>query len=235
LAGITEYNWGADDYPNGATAQADVLGIFGREGLDLAARWTTPNTGTPAYNAFKIYRNYDGSNSVFGDLNVRATVPNPDTLSAFASVRSSDGKLTLVVINKDLQNFTPVTFNLTNLPSSGTVQSWQLASSNPIVRLPDTTFTNGLLSQTLPAQSVTLLVLPATIPSSLRIGTNNPPGQLELWLNGQNARTYIMQSSTDLFNWSSVSTNTLSSNSLRFLAPMTNSPQMFYRGQLSQP
>ena len=33
--GITEYNWGAEDHINGATAQADVLGIFGREGLDL--------------------------------------------------------------------------------------------------------------------------------------------------------------------------------------------------------
>ena len=31
--GITEYNWGAEPYINGATAQADILGIFGREGL----------------------------------------------------------------------------------------------------------------------------------------------------------------------------------------------------------
>jgi hypothetical protein len=36
--GITEYNWGADNNINGAVAQADVLGIFGREGLDLAGR-----------------------------------------------------------------------------------------------------------------------------------------------------------------------------------------------------
>src|ERR1051325_3787526 len=33
--GITEYNWGAEHHINGATAQADILGIFGREGLDL--------------------------------------------------------------------------------------------------------------------------------------------------------------------------------------------------------
>ena len=44
LTGITEYNWGAEGHINGATAQADVLGIFGREGLDVAARWTTPAT-----------------------------------------------------------------------------------------------------------------------------------------------------------------------------------------------
>ena len=41
--GITEYNWGAESHINGATAQADILGIFGREGLDMATRWTTPD------------------------------------------------------------------------------------------------------------------------------------------------------------------------------------------------
>ena len=34
--GITEYNWGAENHINGATTQADIYGIFGREGLDLA-------------------------------------------------------------------------------------------------------------------------------------------------------------------------------------------------------
>ena len=48
--GITEYNWGAEPYINGATAQADIDGIFGREGLDLATRWTTPDPSTPTYH-----------------------------------------------------------------------------------------------------------------------------------------------------------------------------------------
>ena len=42
FVGITEYNWGAENHINGATAQADVYGIFGREGLDMGARWATP-------------------------------------------------------------------------------------------------------------------------------------------------------------------------------------------------
>ena len=40
--GITEYNWSMTDYDNtiaGAVIQAEILGIFGREGLDLATRW----------------------------------------------------------------------------------------------------------------------------------------------------------------------------------------------------
>src|SRR5258706_1401630 len=71
---ITEYNWGAEGYMSGATAQADIFGIFGREGLDMAARWTTPDPSTPTYQAMKMYRNYDGSKSTFGDTSVSAAV-----------------------------------------------------------------------------------------------------------------------------------------------------------------
>jgi hypothetical protein len=80
--GITEYNWGAENHINGATAQADILGIFGREGLDLAARWTTPASSTPTYKGMKMYRNYDGNKSTFGDTSVAATMSNPDTVAA---------------------------------------------------------------------------------------------------------------------------------------------------------
>jgi hypothetical protein len=45
--GITEYNWGAENHINGATTQADIDGIFGREGLDMGARWATPASTTP--------------------------------------------------------------------------------------------------------------------------------------------------------------------------------------------
>src|SRR5581483_8266997 len=67
--GITEYNWGAEKSINGATTEADILGIFGREGLDLATRWWsyTPDPSLPVYQAMKIYRDYDGKKSTFGD------------------------------------------------------------------------------------------------------------------------------------------------------------------------
>ena len=60
---ITEYNWGALDHINGAVAQADVLGIFGREGLDLATLWGPPTVNQPGAYAFRMYRNYDGATS----------------------------------------------------------------------------------------------------------------------------------------------------------------------------
>jgi hypothetical protein len=70
---------------------------------------------------------------------------------------------------------------------------------------------------------------------SLQIGTNGPPGQLDIWLNGQAGQAYALQSSTDLVHWLAVSSNTLSSNSFEFFMPTTNFSQVFYRGLLSNP
>ena len=233
--GITEYNWGAEPSINGATAQADILGIFGREGLDLSTRWTTPDPSTPTYKAMKLYRNYDGNKSVFGDTSVAATVPSPDNLSAFAAIRTNDSALTIMVINKTLTGLTPLSLNLTNFANSGTAQVWQLAASNVITRLADVPYANGTVSNQLPAQSITLFVLPAAKNLRLRVGTNAAPHQLELWMDGQGGQRYLLQSSTNLTVWSAVSTNTFSSNSFRILVGTTNPTSMFYRGLLNSP
>ena len=68
----------------------------------MAARWTTPAASTPTYKAMKMYRNYDGNKSTFGDTSVAATAPNPDNVSAFAAQRRADGALTVMVVNKYL-------------------------------------------------------------------------------------------------------------------------------------
>jgi len=161
LTGVTEYNWGAENHINGATAQADILGIFGREGLDMAARWTTPDASTPTYKAIKMYRNYDGNGSSFGDTSVAAGGPNPDNISVFAAERSSDGALTIMVISKYLSGNTPATLNLANFPHNGSAQAWRLTAANAITRLSDLSFSGNSLGITLPPQSITLLVLPA--------------------------------------------------------------------------
>ncbi|SRR5579884_352791 len=159
---ITEYNWGAESHINGATAQADILGIFGREGLDIAARWTTPDPSTPTYKAIKMYRNYDGNKSAFGDVSVSDIVPNPDNLASFAALRSSDGALTIMAISKVLSGNTPVTFNVANFATQGPAQVWQLTSANVINRLSDISVTGSSFTAALPPQSITLFVLPAS-------------------------------------------------------------------------
>ena len=162
--GVTEYNWGAEGFINGATAQADVYGIFGREGLDMATRWTTPASSSPTYKAMKMYRNYDGNKSTFGETSVADSVPDPDTLSSFAAVRYNDGALTVMVINKSLTASPLANLNLANFAAAGVAQVWQLTSANAITRLGDINFGGNSLSLTAPAQSITLLVIAAAAP-----------------------------------------------------------------------
>ena len=160
--GITEYNWGAENHINGATAQADVLGIFGREGLDLATRWTTPSVGSPTYKAIKMYRNYDGAGSGFGETSVSAAVPNPDALSAFAALRSWDGALTTMVVSKALSGNTPLTLDLAQFPGDAAAEVWQLRSTNVIERLADLPVAGDSVTTSVPPQSITLFVVPPT-------------------------------------------------------------------------
>jgi len=169
LTGITEYNWGAENHINGATAQADIYGIFGREGLDMAARWTTPAVNTPTYKAMKLYRNYDGNKSTFGDTSVAATVANPDTLTAFAAERAADGALTIMVIGKSLSGSTQTTINLANFVHNGAAQVWQLTATNAINRLADLMIAGNTFAAALPAQSITLFILPKTSGSQPQI------------------------------------------------------------------
>jgi hypothetical protein len=166
--GITEYNWGAESHINGATTQADVLGIFGREGLDLATRWTTPASSTPTYKGIKLYRNYDGAKSTFGDVSVSASGPNPDNVAAFAAVRASDHALTIMIVAKTLTGTTPATVNIASFAASGNAQCWQLTSANSIEHLADVHRNGSSLVLTLPAQSITLLVIPSIAPPRRR-------------------------------------------------------------------
>jgi uncharacterized protein (TIGR03437 family) len=158
---ITEYNWGALGDITGALAQADILGIFGREGLDLATLWGPPTAGQPGVYAFEIYNNYDGNGGAFGTTSVEATTGNPDQLSIFAALRS-DQALTVLVINKtNAPLVSPV--GISNFQAAGTAHVYQYSSANlsAIVQQPDISLSAGAIPCTFPAYSLTLFVLPA--------------------------------------------------------------------------
>lgn len=160
--GITEYNWGAERHVSGALAQADVLGIFGREGLDLAARWATPDASTPAFKAIKMYRNYDGAGSTFGEVSVSATGPDPDDVAVFAAERERDGAITVMVVNKRFEGTTPMTLRIDNVTPRAPAERWQLDAGNTIARLDDVAVEGGVVRAVLPRQSITLLVIART-------------------------------------------------------------------------
>jgi len=156
---VTEYNWGDEAHINGATTQADIYGIFGQRGLDMATRWTVPANTSPTFKAMQMYRNYDGADSTFGDTSVACVAPNVDNLSAFAALRKSDGALTVMIINK-IGGTTPVTLTLAHAAKSGSAQVWQLTSAGTIQNLSNVAWSQGVLNDTVPGQSITLFILP---------------------------------------------------------------------------
>jgi hypothetical protein len=160
---ITEYNWGGLEHINGALAQADVLGIFGREGLDLATHWSPPSSDQPGAFAFRVYRNYDGNGGRFGDQSVAATSADQAVLAVYGARRSSDGALTLVVVNKSDTARTS-SLALSGFAPAAVAQVWRYSAANlsAIVRQPDQAVTGSGFSATYPAQSITLLVVPAS-------------------------------------------------------------------------
>jgi hypothetical protein len=173
---IGEYNWGALDHINGALAQADVLGIFGREGLDLATLWDPPTAAQPGAFAFRMYRNYDGAGSAFGDVGVSATSSDQGTVSVYAAQRLADGALTILAINKTALPQTSA-LRIAGFSAGGAARVYRYAPTNlaAIERLPDVPIGGGATLTWAP-QSITLLVLPAaTGPTPTPTATPAPP------------------------------------------------------------
>jgi len=157
---ISEYNFGGLDSINGALTQADVLGVFGREQVDLATIWGPPSTSQPGAYAFRIYRNYDGAGGRYGDTWVRATSSDQGQLSVYAALRSSDGALTVVVINKTTGDLAS-TLTLANFSAGSAAKRYQYSGSNlsGIDALADVPVGGGSISATYPASSITLWVV----------------------------------------------------------------------------
>jgi Glycoside hydrolase family 44 len=157
---LSEYNFGALNSMNGALTQADVLGVFGREQLDLATLWGPPAATDPGAYAFRIYRNYDGAGSRYGDVWVQAESSDQSQLALYAAQRSADGALTLVVLNKTAASLaSPIT--VANFPPAAAVQGFQYSASNlgSIQTLPETSLSAGVLSASYPSNSITLWVV----------------------------------------------------------------------------
>lgn len=158
---ITEYNWGGLESMNGALAQADVLGIFGREGLDLATLWGPTKASDPWAYAFRMYLNYDGRQHGFGTTSVKATSGNQGRLAVYAAVRSSDGALTVMVINKTGSTI-PSTLSLAGFSGKSKASVYRYSSAKPktIVKKGSLTRHGSKLTTSFPGSSITLLVLP---------------------------------------------------------------------------
>jgi hypothetical protein len=169
---IDEYNFGGTESINGAVTQADVLGIFGKYGLDMGVFWPTATYASqvPGNMAFEMYRNYDGNKSTFGDEELTSSSANQGQLSVYAASRTADGAVTIMVINKTYGSLTN-TLSISNLTSTATqaqVYQYSGANLNAIVAQsavtivpPGSGSTTSTINATFPAQSITLIVVPS--------------------------------------------------------------------------
>ncbi|MEM7115476.1 MAG: glycoside hydrolase family 44 protein [Chloroflexota bacterium] len=160
---ISEYNWGGLEHINGAVTQADILGIFGREGLDMATIWDPPAAHQPGAYAFRMFLNYDGQNGRFGETSILASSSDQSDVAIYASLRDEDSAMLIMLINKtDEAVESPLA--ISNFVTNGTAEQYRYSSANlnAIVREADLPFANASLDVTLPAMSMTMLVIPDT-------------------------------------------------------------------------
>jgi hypothetical protein len=164
---FSEYNPGCEKAISGGVAEADLLGVFGREGVFAATAWPlSDENGNYLAAAFDLYRNYDGSGSVVGDTAVRSTTADAKSTSVYAFAHSDAvTSVEVVAINKQ-GTPQPVTLRIASAPTFKTATLYNLVPGQAAVSpapsaAPAVTCTGGTctLAFTMPATSATTIVL----------------------------------------------------------------------------
>ncbi len=154
---FTEYSYGGGNDITGGVAQVDILGIFGKYDVYAANVWDDTSSYLAA--AFRLYRNYDGAKSTFGDISVDATMSDKENSSIYASVDSTNDKLHVIVLNKNLDETIAGDFTIsgTNNYTSAEVFAMRDGSTN-IQKLSDISVSNNQFTYTIPSVSAYHLV-----------------------------------------------------------------------------
>lgn len=201
--GITEYDFGGHYNYSGGIAMADVLGIFGKYGVYAACYWGEAVGYIPP--AFRLYRNYDGENSTFGDISLPATNSDAVNYSAYASKDADTGSLHLILINKtaSVQSATVTLANADGRYENASVYGFDETNSSKIVTYDTVTgIEDGSFSYNLPAHSALHFVMAGNTPATpLEIETVDA-SNLRIRFKTHAGSSYRLQSSTDLKAWS---------------------------------
>jgi hypothetical protein len=165
---FTEYNYGASTDISGGVAEADVLGIFGRESVFAATYWplndSNPTDNTFVLGAFRNFRNFDGAGANFGDTSFSAVASDNSKASVYASYDAANtGRIIVVAINKTTAAL-PVSLTLADSHTFTKAHAWQLTSTSKLdaasssivpTAIADQAVSGNAFQATLPAYSVT--------------------------------------------------------------------------------
>jgi hypothetical protein len=161
---FTEFNYGGESHVTGGLATADVLGIFGKYNVYMANYWKMVNkTEDAPYSsaAFKIYNNYDGKGSKFGDTRVKAETSDIENSSIYGSTfKDNEDSLHLIVMNKNYDHDMNAIFDLAGDEyKSARVFAFDQESSTITERDPVTAIQNGRFTYNIPELTVCHIVL----------------------------------------------------------------------------
>ena len=158
---FTEWNYGGGSDITGAIATADVLGIFGREKVDMAHIWLLSSKEPFTFAGVKAFRNYDGQTGEFGDIGIAATNTDTVSTSVYASLASSNpNQVVVVAINKKSDASVTAGIRLAHPTSFGTAKVYELMGTSANI-VPAPALAAGALNAfvyTMPPRSVSVLV-----------------------------------------------------------------------------
>jgi hypothetical protein len=102
---ITEYSWGSLDRISTAMAQAEILAIFGRQGLDAGYRWVRPDSNqVMLLDAFRMFLSYDNAGGRVLGNSIQSTSSDFDTASGYGVVNGNT--LFIALFNKSTSSQT---------------------------------------------------------------------------------------------------------------------------------
>jgi hypothetical protein len=125
---MTEYEGGGWNHIAGTIAQADMLGIFGAQGLFAANLWPPNGTYDYALAGFRVFRGFDGANANFGDTSVQATSSDISKVAVYASTDSTaPGRVVFAAINRSTAAHVTA---ISGLPLSGRATAYQITAAS---------------------------------------------------------------------------------------------------------
>jgi len=167
---VSEYNVANDTSDQAAAAkEADYLGTFGLMGVRVASYWTTlapkdsnsNHVRSYAYNAFAMFRNYDGAGGKFGNVSVGAA-SSYSGVHAYAATDSANNPtaLWIMIVNTGTSAQSNVSVTINKFAAGASAKVYQSASGAAPAAAPNATISGGVISGlSIAANSITLLVV----------------------------------------------------------------------------
>ena len=187
---MTEFEYGGENDITGALAIDDVLGIFGTYGVYLATYWEGSSQTPFISSAYKMYRDYDGNNSTFGDLVLPSHTSDSVNTSVYGSVKTGGTEVHIIVMNKSFsQRLTGQISISSSSPSTSRVtilsgKAWKLSGTSPSIQaagdIPG--ISGSSFAYTLDTASIYHFVLQTATLTGIA-GRNTLPGGFALYQN----------------------------------------------------